>query len=49
MGQITIYPDEALEKAITEGAEKQKRSLNNFLIYVLENVFKKEMKEIKEE
>ena len=48
MGQITIYPDEALEKVITEGAEKQKRSVNNFLIYILENVFKKEMRAIKE-
>lgn len=43
MGQITIYPDEKLEKVITEEAEKQKRSINNFLIFKLTNIFKKEL------
>lgn len=46
MGQITIYPDEKLEKVIIEEAQKEKRSINNFLLVKLADVFKKKIEEI---
>lgn len=49
MGQITIYPDEKLEKIIVEEAEKQKRSLNNYILFLLTEIFKKKIEESKSE
>ena len=42
MGQITIYPDEELEKIIIEKSKEAQRSINNFLIFKLTEIFKKE-------
>jgi len=32
---ITIYPDKALRNKLEKEAEKQKRSLNNFILFIL--------------
>jgi len=41
---ITIYPDSNLRKIIEREALKQKRSINNFILYFLEeNIKQKEL------
>ena len=39
--QITIYPKTELYKKIEKEAEKQHRSVNNLILYFLEQTFKK--------
>ena len=39
---MTIYPDEALMKKIEKEAEKQKRSMNNLVLFILSSYFSKE-------
>jgi len=41
MNRLTIYPDEELLKKLNKEAEEQKRSLNNFILFVLASYFEK--------
>lgn len=36
---LTIYPDKELRKKLTKEAEKQKRSVNNFVLFILASHF----------
>lgn len=36
---ITIYPEKALRTKLEKEAEKQKRSLNNFILFILSSHF----------
>ena len=47
MGQITIYPDKELEEVLNDESKKQKRSVNNLIIYSLEQIFKKQLNRLK--
>lgn len=38
---ITIYPDEDLMKKLEKEAEKQKRSMNNLVLFILASFFSK--------
>ncbi len=39
MDRITIYPDKELQKKIEKEAKKQKRSMNNLVIFILSSYF----------
>jgi predicted HicB family RNase H-like nuclease len=39
---ITIYPDTELQKKLEKEAQKQRRSLNNFILFILASFFSKE-------
>ena len=39
--RITIYPDEKLHKKLEKEAEKQGRSLNNLILFIINSFFKK--------
>jgi len=39
---ITIYPDENLQKNLEKEAEKQKRSMNNLVLFILSSYFSKQ-------
>ena len=39
---ITIYPDAELQKKLEKEAQKQRRSLNNFILFILASFFSKE-------
>ena len=39
--RITIYPDEKLQKKLEKEAEKQKRSMNNLILFILASYFSK--------
>ena len=39
--RITIYPDEKLQKKLEKEAEKQERSLNNLILFMINSFFKK--------
>jgi len=39
---ITIYPDDDLMKKLEKEAQKQRRSLNNLILFILASFFPKE-------
>ena len=39
---ITIYPDDDMQKKLEKEAEKQKRSMNNLVLFILASFFSKE-------
>ncbi len=41
MDRLTIYPDEELQKKLNKEAEKQKRSSNNLILFILASYFLK--------
>ena len=38
---LTIYPDATLTKKINSEAEKQKRSMNNLILFIIASYFSK--------
>jgi len=40
MERITIYPNKELRKRLDQEAEKEERSLNNLIIFILNKYFK---------
>ena len=41
MDRLTIYPDKELQEKLNKEAEKQKRSLNNLILFILASYFEK--------
>lgn len=41
MERLTIYPEKELMEKIEKEAKKEKRSMNNLVLFILENFFKK--------
>ena len=41
MEQTTIYPDKPLLEKLEMGAKEQRRSLNNFILFILNSYFEK--------
>lgn len=41
MDRLTIYPDKKLQEKLNKEAEKQKRSLNNLILFILASYFEK--------
>jgi len=39
MERITIYPDKELIKLLKKEAKKEKRSLNNFILFLISKYF----------
>lgn len=44
MDRITIYPDEELQQKLEKEAEKQKRSMNNLILLILDSYFEPKKK-----
>lgn len=40
MERITIYPNKKLRKRLIELSKKEKRSLNNLILFILDKYFK---------
>ncbi len=40
MKRITIYPNKELRKKLDKEAEKEQRSLNNLILFILNKYFK---------
>jgi predicted HicB family RNase H-like nuclease len=41
MDRLTIYPDKELMKKLNNEADKEKRSLNNLILFILEEHYRK--------
>jgi len=39
MDRLTIYPDKDLQKKLNKEADKEKRSLNNLILFILAKHF----------
>jgi len=41
MDRLTIYPDKELMKKLNNEADKEKRSLNNLILFIIEEHYRK--------
>jgi predicted HicB family RNase H-like nuclease len=44
MERLTIYPDKELMKQLNKEADKEKRSLNNLILFILASSFESKKK-----